>query len=309
MRYVLLLESAYDNGKLCSLSHRAFRLWANSLSYSRKHRTDGYLTPAQVDVLLRLYRLVKRDVDELVDKGGWEKVQTGYLIHDFLEVNPSEAELGSVSEAKSEAGRLGGLRSAASRRSKTEADASKQPSKHPEAHGNKTYMKEQEVELEVELEVDLSPTEHPAERQPEEPEHTSSGARAAAPPSRSIDTDFEAWWQVYPRRENKQGARDSYQRRRKAGRSAEQLLAAATNLADYFDREATEVRFRPHASTFLNQHRDEEWEKGPPVEASPPRRNGKSGPKDVPDSWHTLRGLREQRQARQAASVAALEGA
>lgn len=272
MRYVLLLESAYDNGKLLSFGHRAFRLWVNSLSYSRKHKTDGHMTPAQAEVLLRLYRLGKADVDELVAKGGWERVEDGYLIHDFLEVNPSEADLGGVSGSRSTAGRLGGLASAAARRSKSEANASKQTADEPPPKRSKTKL-DVEVEQELEVDVEASTSEHPL------PETDSHAVEAFAPSAHqtdqepasgsrsSYDAEFAAWWVPYPRKRGKHEAEKAYAARRRAGRPAAALLRAVRNYAEHFDRVDGDVEFVPYPATFLNRHEDEEWEAGPPPDA------------------------------------------
>jgi hypothetical protein len=281
MRYVLLLESAYDNGKLCSFSHRAFRLWANSLSYARKHRTDGHLSTAQAAVLLRLYQLTSRDAEELVTKGGWELVDDGYRIHDFLDVNPTEEELDAVTEARVEAGRVGGLRSGAARRQRAHAEASASP-KQPDSlkqTRSKTEAKRTNIDIEKERDRDLeNQTSLPAVAAA--PEAAAAGVHALTKPSSTSDqgavgADFDAWWVTYPRHEVKLAARKSYEARRAAGRSAEALLAAARHLAAYVDEYATPTDKIPHATTFLNQHRDEEWERGAPDAGRRIRANGR----------------------------------
>lgn len=301
MRYVLLLESAYDNGKLCSFSHRAFRLWANSLSYARKHRTDGHLSESQVAVLLRLYQLGVRDVDELVQKGGWERVDDGFRIHDFLDVNPTEEELDNVSDARAEAGRIGGLRSGAARRKKAkpeaiaEADASKQKGSNAEAkRSNIDIDRDLEQELDREDDTDTSAVA------------TAVGSAAApvrlldAPvvcsEARPEDADFEAWWRVYPRHVAKLPASKAYAARRADGRSTAALLAAAQHLAGYVDEYRVPNDKIPHASTFLNQHRDEEFEHGPPDDD---RRTPANGRRVIADPIEDAkRRLRERQAAR-----------
>lgn len=276
MRYVLLLESAYDNGKLCSLSHRAFRLWANSLSYARKHQTDGQLRPDQVTVLLRLYQLTQRDVDELVEKRAWERVEGGFAIHDFLEVNPSEDELSGVSEVRAEAGRRGGLKSAAARRKQAIAEAL--ASKQAEANAKQTASNidiegDGERELDPEDDTDTSAVPAAVEGAPapvrllDVPEVCSK--------ARPDEVDFEAWWRVYPRHVAKLPASKAYAARRAEGRPAAALLAAAQHLAAYVDEYRVPNDKIPHATTFLNQHRDEEFEHGPPDAARRVVSNGR----------------------------------
>lgn len=179
-RYVYLLETAYDNGKLCSFSHRAFRLWAMSLSYARKHRTDGALSAQQAAVLLRLYGLTQKDADELVEKGGWERAEGGYRIHHFLDVNTSEAQIVTLSHARAEAGRAGGRRSGASRReANAQAIASPNRSKREANAQAKSKQNEADIDRDIDT-VGLRPTGDVPSPTPLRPAPKPSGAAATA---------------------------------------------------------------------------------------------------------------------------------
>jgi hypothetical protein len=52
-------------------------------------------------------RPVDNLIDELVRAGLWDRDDKGYVIHDYLEYNPSKAQVLAVREAKSEAGKRG----------------------------------------------------------------------------------------------------------------------------------------------------------------------------------------------------------
>jgi hypothetical protein len=93
---------------------------------------------------------------------------------------------------------------------------------------------------------------------------TSPVASRPSPRARSPDPDFTAWWAVYPRHDRPAAALEAYRRRRAAGRTAEQLLAAAVVFAAYQDALGTPVDKIPHALRFLGEERDLEWERGPP---------------------------------------------
>lgn len=106
--------------------------------------------------------------------------------------------------------------------------------------------------------------------------------------------DFLSWWAVYPRHDAKLPASDSYQKRRDAGRPAEALLSAARHLAAYVDDRGIENEKIPHATTFLNQHRDEDWQDGPPDAARAVVANGRPKRESVDDQLERVLGRLQQ---------------
>lgn len=89
--------------------------------------------------------------------------------------------------------------------------------------------------------------------------------------------EFSAWWAGYPRKVDKHRAFNAYRARRRAGLSAEALLAARDHYAGAVqDRPVDKIR---HAATFLGPD-VEEWVHGPPEGAPPP---------DEPAAWRVLR--------------------
>lgn len=82
-------------------------------------------------------------------------------------------------------------------------------------------------------------------------EKTPSSAAADGP---SVDDEFEEWWSHYPRKVGKQGALKAYRRARKAV-DADVLFEAIKVHGPKIA--LAEDRFRPHASTWLNEGR---WE-------------------------------------------------
>jgi len=95
-----------------------------ALSYCNDHLTDGFIPREQVSRLItatpsRALRLA----NALVTAGLWEdRGADGFQVHDYLDWNDSADEVrkkrGAITEARSYAGRMGGLRSAEVRRSK-----------------------------------------------------------------------------------------------------------------------------------------------------------------------------------------------
>lgn len=72
--------------KIVGLSDRAFRAHVEAMCYCGSHETDGWIPTAAV-------RPGRAPVAELLDAGLWSKDGTGYRIHDWLDYNPSAADL------------------------------------------------------------------------------------------------------------------------------------------------------------------------------------------------------------------------
>lgn len=98
-------------------------LWCNT-----QKRHDGFIPAAVVPTLYPLEADdLKRAVALLIKVGLWERRAGGAAqVHDYNDFQPTAAEMETRSSARAEAGRLGGVRSGETRRSKREASASKQ---------------------------------------------------------------------------------------------------------------------------------------------------------------------------------------
>ena len=81
--------------KVQRLSDKAHRLWVRSIGYSAQFLTDGLLDATALRDLCATPRLC----DELCaplrpgESGLWEVVTDGYQIHDYLDYNPSRADV------------------------------------------------------------------------------------------------------------------------------------------------------------------------------------------------------------------------
>ncbi|MFJ4738750.1 helix-turn-helix domain-containing protein [Streptomyces sp. NPDC088775] len=72
------------------------------------------------------------------------------------------------------------------------------------------------------------------------------------------DTDFAAFWAIYPRKEGKGKARLAFAAAVKNGVKADTLIAAVQKHRDHWARCRTETRFIPHPTTWLNGERYED---------------------------------------------------
>ncbi|RBQ00050.1 hypothetical protein [Bifidobacterium xylocopae] len=116
------------NPKMIQASLSAIGLWVEAGAWASASQTDG-------QVLKRVLRTLHPDATEedaqtLVDVGLWEDNGDYWQIHDFLDYNPSKDEVEAEKARKTAAGKLGGIRSGKSRRSRKQADA-KAPASAP----------------------------------------------------------------------------------------------------------------------------------------------------------------------------------
>lgn len=85
-----------DDGFWCHLKVQGLQLesigvWTLALSWCAKHGSDGAI-PRK---LPRILEWPETAVTELVAEGLWDETATGWEVHDYLDYNPSKAELDS----------------------------------------------------------------------------------------------------------------------------------------------------------------------------------------------------------------------
>jgi len=79
-----------EHEKVTGLSDRAFRVHVGALCYAARSNTDGRVPRSHLAVL----RGTVRHADELVAAGLWDtSAGGGWSIHDYLQYNPSAADL------------------------------------------------------------------------------------------------------------------------------------------------------------------------------------------------------------------------
>ncbi len=104
MTWARLDDGFWRNEKVAICSDAALGLYARAISYCADQRTDGRISKAAAGLIkAKPHRLI-----ELVTIGLFEDNGDGsYRIHDFLQYNPSAAELDSRSHSKAIAGAKG----------------------------------------------------------------------------------------------------------------------------------------------------------------------------------------------------------
>lgn len=90
---------------------------ASAICWSAGQETDGFVPDSALPILAAGHRSPRRVADRLVAAGRWTRddERGGYVIHDYLDYNPTRAEREAEREGKRRAGQAGGKRSAATR--------------------------------------------------------------------------------------------------------------------------------------------------------------------------------------------------
>jgi len=108
MPWIRFEDNFPEHPKVLEVTDAAFRLHVRAVGYCSRLLTDGRLTLSALSSL-KHGRWGLRLAAELVQAGLWEQGDDGYQIHDYLHYQPSKADVVAVREARSEAGRKGGL--------------------------------------------------------------------------------------------------------------------------------------------------------------------------------------------------------
>lgn len=130
MSWVRIDDAFADHPKVLSLGRdrlAGMGALVSSLCYSARFLTDGVLPSAFADQFPPRLRAA------LVTAGLWDKTPTGYLIHDYLDFNPSREKVLTDRATKAAAGSRGGSTTQAGRKAPAQAGASAvlQPSANP----------------------------------------------------------------------------------------------------------------------------------------------------------------------------------
>lgn len=139
---IALDDNIEDHPKFVGLSNDAFALWVRGIGYCRRNLTDGFIPEAAALTRARS-KNPKKTIDELTaapvslpeSSPLWVKVPGGYRVHDYLQWNPSKADVEAKVQANREKGRKGGL---ASGRTRSEAASKHIASTNDEANANQS---------------------------------------------------------------------------------------------------------------------------------------------------------------------------
>ena len=115
MTWVRIDDTFPDHPKIVGLTDAAFRAHVAGLCYAGRYLTDGHIPTSALRQIG-----TRKAAQELEARGLWDKTDHGWVINDFLDYNPSKADVQAERDRKREAGRRGGLARAANiRRTQT----------------------------------------------------------------------------------------------------------------------------------------------------------------------------------------------
>jgi hypothetical protein len=119
-------DQFYLNVKNATIDRDEQDLYIAGNVYCNGQLTDGFI-PAAIVAMLCIWAKIPNEANaqaiasRLVEHNYWELIEHGYMVHDFLDWNLSKAEVLELRAARSEAGRRGGLISAANRQASAQA--------------------------------------------------------------------------------------------------------------------------------------------------------------------------------------------
>jgi hypothetical protein len=140
-------DKFHSHPKVISAGNEAIGLFARCGAYAAEHLTDGYI-PEHVALLYGTPELAAA----LVRTKLWRRTKGGWRMPDYLDYNPSKAEVIHKREVRAEAGRKGGVESgkvrsaSANTRSNSLAfasglvEAKPNPHPHPGPHGVEVHV-------------------------------------------------------------------------------------------------------------------------------------------------------------------------
>jgi hypothetical protein len=92
MPWVKLDDRFPSHRKIALLSDRAFRLHVSAICWCSENLTDGRIADRELTLLAKI-RGIKTTAQQLADAGLWDRVDGGWQIHDYLDYNPSRAQV------------------------------------------------------------------------------------------------------------------------------------------------------------------------------------------------------------------------
>jgi hypothetical protein len=99
MSWAKLSDDFHSHPKVLAVGNVGAGLFARSVAYAAHYLTDGFLPAASAHMLAGPDQAV---MEQLVAVGLWEPCPGGYRIHEYLERNPTKAEMAARRAATSE---------------------------------------------------------------------------------------------------------------------------------------------------------------------------------------------------------------
>lgn len=92
MPWVKLDDRFPSHRKVALLSDRAFRLHVSAICWCAENLTDGRIGDRELPLVAHI-RGIKATAKQLEDAGVWDRADDGWVIHDYLDYNPSREQV------------------------------------------------------------------------------------------------------------------------------------------------------------------------------------------------------------------------
>lgn len=218
MTWVRLDDAILDNHKIAAVGPIGFALHVAAITHCARNLTDGFLHYSRARTLLAPQwtegdddgihgpkiqsiaivsgmsgmdgmEAIEHTISTLCWIGLWEEIPHGYLIHDYLDYNPSKEAVLAERAKKSAAGKVGGERSATARRT-TRGTA------QPEAGASAAAAPSAQAPAQAAPEAESKPVPVPQEQNPPVLTtfgHPPKGRAIRLPSDWEPSDDLKAW--------------------------------------------------------------------------------------------------------------------
>lgn len=257
MSWVRLDDAFPSHRKIRRLSDAAFRMHVSALCWSSKYLTDGHISN---DDLYMVADLDDRQdpeafhsvTKELVQRGLWHDADhtcaecptagEGWVIHDYLDLNPSAEQVQHQ-------------RQLATERQRRSRERRQGDSPNSDDHSYGSVARDSRTSHGT---GDVSVTApHSHSHSPTPKRKNTSVSEKPKRVRKTDDPEFDRFWMIYPRKEAKGAARKAWDKALDKTDAARLITAADSYRARMRNEEP---RFVAHASTWLNQER---WDDQP----------------------------------------------
>jgi hypothetical protein len=92
MPWVRLDDRFPSHRKVALLSDRAFRLHVSAICWCAENLTDGHISDRELPLVAHI-RSIKTTAKQLQEAGLWDRTDDGWMVHDYLDYNPSRDQV------------------------------------------------------------------------------------------------------------------------------------------------------------------------------------------------------------------------
>jgi hypothetical protein len=229
MGWVRLDDTMPHHPKILAVGHRGAWLFTSAVCWSNRYLTDGFIPDTALPMLTDIPN-VRELADRLTEVGLFDRTESGFLIHDYHEYQPSSAKV---------------------KASREDAKARMESRRSPDVRANNSRtIREQSQNIER-----TSRNVQPPQTQTQTQTQTQRRKRSSASSmqDREADALFDSFWSTYPVKKGKAAARKAWAKIA----PDEELAARITASVRHQARGWSDPKYIPHPTRWLSEAR---WE-------------------------------------------------